>query len=59
MNKLSLRAIVAIGTVVLLINSGYIAAFASPTIFYMGNVLARMPAREAGFCRSVWQAATA
>lgn len=42
MNKLSLRAIVAIGTVVLLINSGYIAAFASPTIFYMGNVLAHL-----------------
>jgi tetratricopeptide (TPR) repeat protein len=35
----SLKALVAFGFVVLLINSGYIAAFASPTIFYMGNVL--------------------
>ncbi len=36
----SLKALVGLGLVVLLINSGYIAAFADPTIFYMGNVLA-------------------
>jgi tetratricopeptide (TPR) repeat protein len=34
--------LVAIGFVVLLLNSGYIAAFADPTIFYMGNVLAHL-----------------
>ena len=28
--------------VVLLVNTAYIAAFASPTIFYMGNVLAHL-----------------
>src|SRR3954452_24433794 len=42
MNTPSLRAPVAIGFVVLLLNSGYIAAFADPTIFYMGNVLAHL-----------------
>src|SRR5262245_49450398 len=34
-----LRALVGAGFVLLLINTGYIAAFKSPTIFYMGNVL--------------------
>src|SRR4029077_10283177 len=29
----------AIALIVLLINTAYISAFASPTIFYMGNVL--------------------
>ena len=38
----SLKALVGLGLVVLLINSGYIAAFADPTIFYMGNVLAHL-----------------
>jgi len=42
MNSPSLKALVAVGFIVLLINSGYIAAFASPTIFYMGNVLAHL-----------------
>jgi tetratricopeptide (TPR) repeat protein len=35
----SLKTIVGLGFVGLLVNTGYIAAFASPTIFYMGNVL--------------------
>ncbi len=38
----SLKALVGAGFLVLLINSGYIAAFADPTIFYMGNVLAHL-----------------
>jgi hypothetical protein len=38
----SLKALVGLGLVVLLVNSGYIAAFADPTIFYMGNVLAHL-----------------
>jgi tetratricopeptide (TPR) repeat protein len=35
----ALKIAVGFGLIGLLINSGYIAAFASPTIFYMGNVL--------------------
>jgi tetratricopeptide (TPR) repeat protein len=42
MNTPSLKTLVAAGFLVLLINSGYIAAFAHPTIFYMGNVLAHL-----------------
>src|SRR6185295_5434486 len=34
-----LRSIVATVFVVLIINTGYIAPFKSPTIFYMGNVM--------------------
>src|SRR5881409_49202 len=37
--KTSLRTLVGAGFVLLLINTGYVAAFASPTVFYMGNVL--------------------
>jgi tetratricopeptide (TPR) repeat protein len=37
-----LKTLVAIGFLVLLVNTGYIAAFAHPTIFYMGNVLAHL-----------------
>ena len=36
---MKLKAFVGVGCLALLINAGYIAAFASPTIFYMGNVL--------------------
>ena len=35
----ALKTLVATGFVVLLVNTGYIAAFKSPTVFYMGNVL--------------------
>jgi tetratricopeptide (TPR) repeat protein len=42
MRPLSLKAAVGAGFVLLLLNSGYIAAFASPTIFYMTNVLAHL-----------------
>ena len=35
----TLRTLVAAGFVLLLVNTGYIAAFKSPTIFYMGKVL--------------------
>ena len=38
----SLRAVVGAGFLLLLANSGYIAAFANPTIFYMTNVLAHL-----------------
>src|SRR4051812_42682394 len=37
--KISLRGIVGAGFVLLLVNTGYIAAVKSPTVFYMGNVL--------------------
>jgi tetratricopeptide (TPR) repeat protein len=38
----ALKGVVGVGLIVLLLNTGYIAAFASPTIFYMGNVLAHL-----------------
>jgi Tfp pilus assembly protein PilF len=38
----TLKSLVGVGLLVLLLNSGYIAAFAHPTIFYMGNVLAHL-----------------
>jgi tetratricopeptide (TPR) repeat protein len=38
----TLRMLLGAGTIVLLVNTGYIAAFASPTIFYMMNVLAHL-----------------
>jgi tetratricopeptide (TPR) repeat protein len=38
----TLRSLVGAGFVLLLINTGYIAAFKSPTIFYMGNVLVHL-----------------
>ncbi|HEX4566968.1 MAG TPA: multiheme c-type cytochrome, partial [Vicinamibacterales bacterium] len=38
----SLKAWLAAGTIVLLLNTGYIAAFATPSIFYMMNVLAHL-----------------
>src|SRR5947209_1720044 len=38
----TLKAAVAVGLLALLLNSGYIAAFAHPTIFYMANVLAHL-----------------
>jgi tetratricopeptide (TPR) repeat protein len=40
MRRPTLRAAVGAGFVLLLLNTGYISAFASPTIFYMMNVLA-------------------
>ena len=39
MNHRTLIQWTAIGFIVLLVNTAYIAAFASPTVFYMGNVL--------------------
>jgi tetratricopeptide (TPR) repeat protein len=38
--KISLKAAAAVSLLLLTANAGYIWAFASPTIFYMGNVLA-------------------
>src|SRR4029450_9673933 len=38
----TLKALVAVGLLALLVNSGYIAAFAHPTIFYMANVLGHL-----------------
>ena len=38
----ALKTLVWLGFVVLLVNTGYIAAFASPTIFYVGNVVAHL-----------------
>src|SRR5215472_955701 len=38
----TLRTLVGGGLLVLLLNSGYLAAFASPTIFYMTNVLGHL-----------------
>src|SRR5437773_11930164 len=35
----SAKSVAAIGLIALLVNTGYVAAFASPTIFYMANVL--------------------
>ena len=40
--RASLKAAVGAGFVLLLINTGYISAFASPTVFYMTNVLAHL-----------------
>ena len=40
MKRPTLKTAVGAGFVLLLINTGYISAFASPTIFYMMNVLA-------------------
>ncbi len=42
MKRPSLEAAVGGGFVLLLLNTGYISAFASPTIFYMMNVLAHL-----------------
>ena len=39
------KRIAGIGLGVLIVNSGYLAAFAQPTIFYMGNVLLASGAR--------------
>lgn len=38
----TLKWLTAAGSVALLLNTAYIAAFASPTIFYMANVLAHV-----------------
>src|SRR5438093_1636089 len=38
----SLKSLAAAGSIALLINTAYVAAFASPTIFYMANVLAHV-----------------
>src|SRR5262245_57735659 len=38
----TLRTFVGVGLLVLLLDSGYIAAFAHPTIFYMTSVLAHL-----------------
>src|SRR3954462_6077819 len=40
--KITLRTVVAVSTILLVFNAGYIWAFASPTMFYMGNVLAHL-----------------
>jgi tetratricopeptide (TPR) repeat protein len=42
MTRPSLKAAVGAGFVLLLINTGYISAFASATVFYMTNVLAHL-----------------
>jgi tetratricopeptide (TPR) repeat protein len=42
MTRPTLKAAVGAGFVLLLINTGYISAFASPTVFYMTNVLAHL-----------------
>jgi len=39
MNALTLKTSVGAGFVVLLLNTGYISAFATPSVFYMANVL--------------------
>jgi tetratricopeptide (TPR) repeat protein len=39
MKALTLKTVVGAGFVVLLLNTGYISAFATPSIFYMANVL--------------------
>jgi tetratricopeptide (TPR) repeat protein len=40
--RITLRAAAAISLLLLTLNAGYIWAFATPTIFYMGNVLAHL-----------------
>jgi Tfp pilus assembly protein PilF len=42
MRTSSLKAFLSAGTIVLLVNTGYIAAFATPSVFYMMNVLAHL-----------------
>jgi tetratricopeptide (TPR) repeat protein len=42
MRTSSLKALLSAGTIVLLVNTGYIAAFATPSVFYMMNVLAHL-----------------
>lgn len=42
MRRFTLSSFVGLGAVVLLANTAYIAASASPTVFYMGNVLAHV-----------------
>jgi Tfp pilus assembly protein PilF len=42
MRTSSLKALLSTGTIVLLVNTGYIAAFATPSVFYMINVLAHL-----------------
>jgi tetratricopeptide (TPR) repeat protein len=42
MKVLTLKTAVGAGFVLLLLNTGYISAFATPSIFYMGNVLAHL-----------------
>src|SRR6476659_7128612 len=37
-----LKTVTAVSLLLLVLNAGYIWAFASPTIFYMGNVLAHL-----------------
>src|SRR5690348_14527606 len=39
MNRQKLLQWTAVAFILLLVNTAYIAAFASPTVFYMGNVL--------------------
>ncbi|HUR33385.1 MAG TPA: multiheme c-type cytochrome, partial [Vicinamibacterales bacterium] len=40
--RITLTTVVAVSLLLLTVNAGYIWAFASPTIFYMGNVLAHL-----------------
>src|SRR5258708_14147854 len=42
MRLATLKVWLGAGTIVLLVNTGYIAAFATPSIFYMLNVLAHL-----------------
>src|SRR5579864_5332761 len=44
----------AVFLLVLLVNTAYIAAFASPTIFYMGNVLVHLALGVALTIAAVW-----
>lgn len=39
MNRSQLPTLVAAGALLLLVNTAYVAAFATPSVFYMGNVL--------------------
>ena len=40
--RVTLRTGVAVSLLLLVVNAGYIWAFATPSIFYMGNVLAHL-----------------
>ena len=40
--RVTLRTVVAVSLLLLVVNAGYIWAFATPSIFYMGNVLAHL-----------------
>ena len=53
-NFRTLAGLTAISLIVLIVNSAYIAAFASPTIFYMGNVMVHLVLGTALAVAFVW-----